>query len=84
MLILVDSRSSSHDAPGGNGRPVSDLRFGSGPVPPTRTEASVRTERHQYPTTQTSPVSSTTTDPHGDYQMNEVSLVADVECGLEK
>ncbi len=84
MLILDDNRSSSHNAPGGSGRTVSDLRFGSGPVPPTRTETSVRTERHQHLTTQTIPASSTNRDPHGDYKVHEVSLIADVECGLEK
>ncbi len=85
MLILDDNRSSSHNAPGESGRPLSDLvRFGSASVPPTRTEASVRTERHRYPTTQTIPASSTNRGPHGDYKVHEVSLIADVERGLEK
>ncbi len=79
MLIVVDNRFSSHNALGA----VSDLRFRCGPVPPTLMEASVCTEHHQHPTTQTSPVPSASTDPHGVYKVHEVSLIADVERGPE-
>ncbi len=82
MLILVDNRFSLHNAQG----TISDFQVRSGPVPPTRTEASVCAERYQYPTIQTSPFSSTSTgpDPHVDYKVHGVSLIADVERGLEK
>jgi len=87
---LVDYASSdgtiSHSAAasGRGGHKVSDLRFRSAPVPPTRTDVSVRTERNEYETTQTSCNSSTPTDAYGGYKVNGVGLIADVESGLEK
>ncbi len=82
---MVDNHSSPQDIPRENGQMVSGLRIRSGSVAPSRIEVSVRTmECDDYPTTQTSSVSYTTTDPHGNYKAHEVSLDVDIERGPEK
>lgn len=56
----------------------------SGPIPLDRTEASVRTECEQYPTSKMSGLgSSISTEAQGRYEAHEVSLVVDVESGPE-
>jgi len=77
---LIDYANSRND----NGYTLSELRVRSGTVPPSRMEVSLRMEDDRYPTTQTSGISYTNTDPHGQYKMHEVSLNVDVERGSEK
>jgi hypothetical protein len=55
------------------------------PIPLNKMEVTVRTECDQYPTSQMNRSGTYIgTDTQGNYKAHEVSLNADVECGLEE
>jgi hypothetical protein len=82
---VVDNRSSSLETPGGNGHSGSVPRVRPVPIPLNKMEVTVRTECDQYPTSQMNRSGTYIgTDTQGNYKAHEVSLNADVECGLEE
>ena len=84
-LIVVDNRSSSLETPGATACSASLPRIRAVPIPLSRMEVSVRTESDQYPASQMNRSGTYLgTDTQGSCKTHEVSLNADVECGLEE
>ncbi|KAF8487444.1 hypothetical protein DFH94DRAFT_27586 [Russula ochroleuca] len=84
-LTNFNCANSSLETPGGSGRSGSVPRIRSVPIPLNKMEVTVRTECDQYPTSQMNRSGTYIgTDTQGNYKAHEVSLNADVECGLEE
>ena len=80
---LVDYGAAKMTPPG-SGRTVSDMRARTGPIPLSKIEATIRTDREHFPTSQSGSGSYNTTDLEEPYKIHEVSLNVDVERGPEK
>ncbi|KAF8487449.1 hypothetical protein DFH94DRAFT_27645 [Russula ochroleuca] len=84
-LTNFNCANSSLETPGGNGHSGSVPRVRPVPIPLNKMEVTVRTECDQYPTSQMNRSGTYIgTDTQGNYKAHEVSLNADVECGLEE
>lgn len=84
---LVDYGAAKTNPPG-SGRTVSDMRVRTGPIPLSKIEAAIRTERDHFPMSQSGSGSYNTTynttDSEEPYKIHEVSLDVDAERGPEK
>jgi len=80
---LVDYGAAKTNPPG-SGRTVSDMRVRTGPIPLSKIEAAIRTERDHFPMSQSGSGSYNTTDSEEPYKIHEVSLNVDAERGPEK
>jgi hypothetical protein len=82
-LDNADKCSSSPKTFRGSGRQAeSEMRVRSGPIPLSRMEVSIRTERERYPASQISGASSfVSTNPQEHCKTHEVTYDVDVESG---
>ena len=78
-LIVVDDCPSSNETPG-SGCTVSEMRVRSGPIPLNQMEVTIRSEREEFLTSQSSCVNK----DQRLCKVHEVSLNVDLESGPER